>query len=114
MSLADEVFTRLSLSEPLSLEVIRVALDDISTFDKKQHDYGPTNIAAFGEVGVIVRAQDKLARLRNLSKVLNPKAGEPSNESIEDSWRDLSVYGMIARLCLAKKWPGSPEQGAGG
>ena len=33
---------------------------------KKQHDYGHENILAFGEFGVLVRTNDKLARLKNL------------------------------------------------
>ena len=78
-----------------------MALEDIVTFDRKQHDYGSRNIGDFGEAGVLVRANDKMARLKNLSG----KAEAPTNESIEDSWKDLSVYGIIARLCRAGVWP---------
>jgi hypothetical protein len=95
----------LECTEPLTREIIGVALDDIKTFDRKQHDYGSGNIAKFGERGVLVRASDKLERLINLAN----RPDVATNESIEDSWRDLTVYGMIARLCRAGKWPKKEE-----
>lgn len=61
---------------------------------KKQADYGHGNITAFGEFGVLVRANDKIERLKNLAK----KGKNPSNESIEDSWKDLANYGIIVLM----------------
>ena len=101
LTLVDRIECILGLTEPLSREFIRVALEDIKTFDSKQHDYGSENIAAFGELGVLVRANDKMARLRNLAE------RAPENESVADSWRDLSVYGVIARMVRAGVWPNS-------
>lgn len=62
---------------------------------RKQADYGHQNITEFGELGVLVRANDKIARLRNL---LWHNQGEPKNESIEDTWRDLANYAIIALM----------------
>lgn len=59
----------------------------------KQRDYGHRNIMDFGEYGVLVRANDKIARLKNL---LGKK--EPKNEALEDSWRDLANYAIIALM----------------
>ncbi len=70
-------------------------------FKQKQHDYGPENIAIFGEIGVLVRLSDKLERLKNL--LLSGK--EPNNESVEDTYDDISIYGQIAKLCRKNKWP---------
>ncbi|NPV80722.1 MAG: DUF1599 domain-containing protein [Firmicutes bacterium] len=61
---------------------------------KKQRDYGHENITAFGEFGVLVRLNDKVARLRNLLS----KDKEPQNESIEDSWWDIANYAIIAQM----------------
>jgi len=98
----NQIYDLLQLTEgDLSREFIHIALSDIKTFDSKQHDYGSANIAEFGEKGVLVRVNDKVARLKNL--LLGEK--KPSNESIEDSWGDTSVYGVIARLCRRKLWP---------
>lgn len=101
-SFAEEIHTTLGCTEPLTLEIIRIALSDIQTFDAKQRDYGSGNIAAFGVLGVLIRSSDKLARLRNLLYVHPERAA--SNEPVEDAWRDLSVYGMIARLVQEGNW----------
>lgn len=75
------------------------AVDQIMTELKelmisKQKDYGPGNIMSFGEFGVLVRANDKMERLKNLLT----KKRDPSNESIEDTWKDLANYGIIALM----------------
>ncbi len=100
-TLVQEIHTQLGCTEDQSLAFIQEVLYDISLFDQKQRDYGPRNIAAFEEKGVLVRAHDKMARLVNLIWL---REGDPTNESIEDSWRDLSVYGVIARLCRKGLW----------
>ncbi len=97
--LVDEIFKGLKCTEEITVEFIKVTLSDISLFDRKQHDYGSANISEFGEYGVLVRSNDKIARLKNLLRRDNAK-----NESVEDSWRDLSIYGIIARLCRSGKW----------
>ena len=85
--------------------------DQYITFLKKQHDYGPSNIAMgthlkddtdlkLAMTGLTVRLNDKMSRLLNL--VINK--GTPKNESIEDTLKDMSVYGMIARVVLDWKW----------
>lgn len=102
-SVINQIYDLLELTEGnLSKEFIHIVLSDIKTFDSKQHDYGSTNISEFGEKGVLVRVNDKVARLKNL--IWNEK--KPSNESIEDSWGDTSVYGVIARMCKRGLWPG--------
>ena len=61
---------------------------------EKQFDYGHENITAFGEMGCLVRSSDKISRLKNLlGKKQNPK-----NEALEDSWRDLLNYALIALM----------------
>ncbi len=65
-----------------------------ATIIAKQKDYGKSNILDFREMGILVRTNDKLARLKNL--ILCNK--EPKNESIEDSWRDLAGYAVLALM----------------
>ena len=102
--LVDLIYVELGFTEgQISKDIITIMLGDMATFDRKQHDYGSGNIAAFGEKGVLVRMNDKMARLRNL--VWNDKASV--NESIDDSYLDISVYGAIARMCRSGKWPKS-------
>ena len=94
------LWERLACTEPITQEFISEVLGDIMLFDKKQKDYGSSNIADFGELGVLIRANDKIARLKNLLRTKR----RPANESIRDSWQDLSVYGVIARLVRRHVW----------
>ena len=75
-------------------------LEDIALFDKKQRDYGESNINKFGAFGVLVRANDKMERLTNLFD----RGTLPSNESVYDSWTDLSIYATIARAIKKGSW----------
>jgi hypothetical protein len=63
----------------------------------KQRDYGVSNILncpVGAEIGILVRLHDKMARLSNLIK-----AGKtPKNESIEDTWKDIVGYSLIALM----------------
>lgn len=67
----------------------------------KQKDYGAKNILDCGELGVVVRLNDKLARLKNLYGITDGsfKQKEASNESIEDTLVDIANYATIALMC---------------
>ena len=104
--LRDAIWESLDCTEAQTKDVIDVMLSDIALFDKKQRDYGPENIAKFGLTGVLVRSSDKIERLINLQTIsVDSVQYKPeANEYIEDSWQDLSVYGVIARVLMANKW----------
>lgn len=75
---------------------------------RKHHDYGPLNIALApgGAVnGLRVRMHDKLARINNLTD----RSAQPENESLQDSFLDLSNYGIIGLMVLRGLWPGCEE-----
>jgi len=67
---------------------------------RKQNDYGHENIMASGEVGIIVRMTDKLARLRNLYDITDKSFIKkiPKNESLKDSFQDIANYAIIALM----------------
>jgi len=67
---------------------------------KKQHDYGKQNILDFGEYGILVRSNDKFARLKNLYN--NKKS--PQNESIRDNWLDIAGYAILALMLIDKEF----------
>ena len=98
--LVEVLFKELECQEEQTKIIIELILEDIKLFDKKQHDYGPNNISKFGVQGVLVRTNDKLERLINLYK--NDR--NPENESIDDTWQDLSIYGVIARAVIKDQW----------
>jgi len=67
---------------------------------KKQSDYGSQNIKETGEVGIIVRMNDKMARLKNLNG-FNDNSYKPKtakNESIDDAYMDIANYAILALL----------------
>lgn len=71
----------------------------------KQRDYGPGNINnAFGGPmnGLLVRMGDKFERLKNLFIFGD---GKPQHEPIEDSFKDLANYCIIAMMVQRGKWP---------
>jgi hypothetical protein len=70
---------------------------------ERQRKYGRGNIAAFGEIGCLVRGSDKLARLRQA--LIANKGAEATDESIEDSWRDLLNYAAMGLTCRRGQWP---------
>lgn len=66
---------------------------------KKDQDYGADNIKRHGTLGVLVRMDDKLARLTNLQN-----ADKVNNEAIEDTWKDLAGYAIIGYLLSKGLW----------
>lgn len=98
--LAETVGANMGLKTTMGIKALAIALENIKVLDEKQADYGSQNIAAFGEYGVLVRVTDKHARLKNL--LTNVK--EPKNESILDTWLDISNYAIIATLCRKGEW----------
>ena len=82
------------------------------TFCKKQFDYGPGNIAMgtslkteeeinMALLGIIVRLNDKINRLVNLSTKHNFEA---QNEPIEDAFLDTAIYAAMALIVKNQKW----------
>lgn len=70
----------------------------------KHHDYGPKNIAGSpgGPLnGLRVRMWDKIARINHLIE----SGADAKNESLEDSYKDLANYAIIALMVLRGKWP---------
>lgn len=80
---------------------------------KKQHDYGKGNILKYEEfmkkllgekyragAGILARLNDKMERLKNLYA----KGDEPKNESIEDTFKDIIGYSIVALLLLRKQF----------
>jgi hypothetical protein len=75
----------------------------MSVLIKKHKDYGAKNIAdAPGGAlnGLRVRIHDKTARINNLIDFRR----KAEYESLEDSFKDLANYAIIALLVLRDKW----------
>ena len=74
--------------------------EGLDLFVKKNSDYGDA-FATFGVIGIVVRIQDKLARLVNIMKSDNKST--KTAESIEDTNIDLFNYSTMALMLLYER-----------
>jgi hypothetical protein len=98
---------------PDSTKEFKKILDEMYiTFCKKQRNYGPGNISIGTSLeteediklslsGLWFRMNDKIQRLKQLVVLGQP---DEVGENIQDTYEDLSVYGIIAQLVQRKKW----------
>lgn len=82
------------------------------TFCKKQRNYGPGNISVgtplitkddikLSLTGLFFRKNDKIQRIKQLVVFGQP---DEVGESIQDTYEDLSIYGIISQLVQRGKW----------
>jgi ribosomal protein S27AE len=88
------------LHEGLNVTEALSAVEEV--LRQKHHDYGEDNLHAFGELGILVRASDKVARLKNLLDMEASGTDVPavSDESRADTWRDLAGYAIQALIMM--------------
>ena len=93
-------------------EYKRIMWEQYETFCKKQRNYGPDNISVGTDLrtkdevkisltGLWFRMNDKIQRLKQLVVLGQP---DEVGESIQDTYADLSVYGIIAQIVQNGKW----------
>lgn len=96
----------------MTAEFKKILKEQYDLFCKKQLNYGPDNISVGTRLetteevkvsltGLWFRMNDKINRLKQL--VLLGKE-DVVGESIQDSYTDLSVYGIIAQIVSRGKW----------
>jgi|TARA_B110000093_G_scaffold104198_1_gene112016 hypothetical protein len=98
---------------PETCEEFKNILDEMYvTFCKKQRNYGPGNISVGTQLltdedvklaltGLFFRKNDKIQRIKQLVVLGQP---DEVGEAIQDTYEDLSVYGIIAQLVQRGKW----------
>ena len=96
----------------LTTEYKKIMMNQYVLFCKKHRNYGTGNINVGTELktdsdvklaltGLWFRLNDKIQRLKQLIVL-----GEPDSvgESVDDTFQDLSVYGIIAQIVKHKKF----------
>ena len=98
---------------PQTCDEFKVILDEMyETFCKKQRNYGPGNISVgtslqteedvkLALTGLFFRKNDKIQRIKQLVVLGQP---DEVGENIQDTYEDLSVYGIISQLVQRDKW----------
>ena len=81
----------------------------LELFSVKQSCYGPGNISMGGNkelalLALSIRMNDKVQRLLNILHDRNGDNPMENSESIEDTFMDLAVYGVIAMTVFKDKW----------
>ena len=93
-------------------EFKKILKEQYELFCKKQMNYGPDNISVgtrletpeeikLSQTGLWFRMNDKIQRLKQL--VLLGRE-DTVGESVQDTYSDLSVYGVIAQIVSRGKW----------
>ena len=106
----DFISTALGVSTEMGVEMERAAMECVQLFDTKQQDYGSNNISSSGELGIAVRLQDKVSRMRHiLLKELTAQEKSADvfkaiHESLEDTYKDAANYALIGLLLQRKRW----------
>jgi len=70
-------------------------------FLRKNNDRGPENIEKFGDKGIVLRMEDKQARIKRIIwDGIEPQVSEP----VEAEFMDQAVYSAIGTVWRAGKW----------
>ena len=101
----DSIASSLGLKTDMGVEQLRVALECVQLFDTKQQDYGSENIRAGGELGISVRLQDKVERMKHVVMLQIKGTQMPlHHETLEDTYKDAANYSLIGLLLRRGKW----------
>ena len=93
-------------------EYKKIMMEQYVMFCKKHRNYGTgninvgTNLETDNDVklsltGLWFRLNDKIQRLKQLVVLVEP---DTVGESIQDTFQDMSIYGIIAQLVQQKKF----------
>jgi hypothetical protein len=108
-----EVVEEMEAKWPEMTEEFRhICHEQYEIFCAKQKNYGPDNISVgtnlstpdevkLSLVGLWFRLNDKIQRLKQLVVLGH---ADVVGETIDDTYQDLSVYGIIAQLVKRGKW----------
>lgn len=113
-SLMESLCDGASGDKTLEHRVLRVMIENFTLWKERHAKYGRGNISDFGALGCLVRSADKTARLK---RFYVEQGGDTfSDESVADSWRDLTNYAVMGLMCHLGQWPGveSPQGEQGG
>ena len=104
------ISTALGVRTEMGVEMVRAAMECVQLFDTKQQDYGSDNISSNGELGIAVRLQDKVSRMRHIllkelaAQERSAQVFKTNHEALEDSFKDAANYALIGLLLRRKKW----------
>lgn len=92
--------------------VLIVAAEAVAIMYDRHYKYGPGNISAFGEFGLVVRLSDKVQRLLFMVErggardtlATNAPPEDFADEAVEDTYTDFSGYGFVGKMWRRGWW----------
>lgn len=94
------------MSDYWSNDLEELMVEVFELMEDRHQKYGSGNIAKRGIPGILVRLDDKLARIDNGDM-------DYADESYRDAWMDVVGYGLVALMCLDGNWPGVAKPSLG-
>ena len=96
----------------MTAEFKRIQAEQYELFCRKQKNYGPDNISMGSTLereedrklslqGLFFRINDKINRYKQMIMFGSTDA---VGEALDDTFKDISVYGIIAQLVQSGKW----------
>ncbi len=90
-----------------------IMAEEYELFAKKMLDYGKGNISVgtnletpeevkLSLTGLFFRMNDKIQRIKNI--VVMGNTPNVQDESVMDTYKDLSIYGIIAQIVATNRW----------
>ena len=110
----DDVISYMENKYPeMTQEFRQIQKELYELFLRKQHDYGPQNVAVgsllkttedikLSLLGLWFRIQDKTERIKTL--LMRDDGNSVADEPVVDSYNDISVYGIMAQVVSRGKW----------
>jgi len=97
----------------MTAEFLQIQSEQYELFLRKQHDYGPQNVAVgsllktkedikLSLLGLWFRMNDKIERMKTL--LLRNGTNSVEGEPVTDSFSDVSNYGVMAQVVARGKW----------
>jgi hypothetical protein len=80
-------------------EMIKITDEVKEMLRKKNKTYGGGNITKIGKLGILIRIEEKIERLRNMIE-----NNIEDKESRDDSWKDIAGYCIIGAMLERNKW----------
>ena len=111
-TIASNVVSQMKQAYPeMMAEFLSIQREQYELFAMKQQSYGPNNISVGTQLkteadvklsltGLFFRMNDKIERIKTM--IMNDV--ENKDEPLEDSFLDLSVYGIIAEIVRRGSW----------
>src|SRR5208337_236483 len=104
--LEKEIYSKLDCKHEITKEYIKVLIESVKRFEKKQEVYDISNIADSGEIGIFTRIGDFFSKIKKYLSISEEKRKELmlTEEKVDKYFFDLGIYAFIATILRKGNW----------